>query len=315
MKYGVIIKTSDLFQSGTDANVYLGMQGSLGSMREVQISDEQAVNDFERNDTNHASVETADLGDIKSGTLREDRSLAGSGWAVDWIKIRNEEDDREWTATVGTWSDSDGRTGKFPTLRFTLTDRGRFDEIQRQKAGDAAQLSDDEDIKRQEKEFAQQKRQIDLDLRKAKQEVELMKARAEIDKLRAGTVTPPVPTSGSGGGWNGGSPSGVRTYELFGMMNGGTVPLTQAIILDRQTGQCSVVPGARVMVGESATDGFGLGGIPGRWQMYYAGRSPSEFGQDADKGIVGWDGSRAWVFPAQQLAQIFGANWRMAIYS
>lgn len=39
MKYGVIIKTSDLFQSGTDANVYLGMQGSLGSMREVQISD------------------------------------------------------------------------------------------------------------------------------------------------------------------------------------------------------------------------------------------------------------------------------------
>ena len=129
MKYGVIIKTSDLFQSGTDANVYLGMQGSLGSMREVQISDEQAVNDFERNDTNHASVETADLGDIKSGTLREDRSLAGSGWAVDWIKIRNEEDDREWTATIGTWSDSDGRSAKRLAMRrsclMTKTSSGR----------------------------------------------------------------------------------------------------------------------------------------------------------------------------------------------
>ena len=45
------------------------------------------------------------------------------------------------------------------------------------------------------------------------------------------------------------------------------------------------------------------------------GRSPAEFGLDADKGVLGSDGSRGWVLDARFLSQIFGSGWRMAVYS
>ena len=75
-----------------------------------------------------------------------------------------------------------------------------------------------------------------------------------------------------------------------------------------------VQPGARVMVGEVPADGFGLAGVPGRWSAYYAGRSPAEFGLDADKGVLASDGSRGWALTATFLSQIFGAGWRAVIY-
>ena len=75
-----------------------------------------------------------------------------------------------------------------------------------------------------------------------------------------------------------------------------------------------VKPGGRVIVGEQPNEGFGLAGFPGRWQMYYGGRSPVEFGLDPDKGVLGSDGSRGWVLNAQFLSQVFGSNWRAAVY-
>jgi hypothetical protein len=75
------------------------------------------------------------------------------------------------------------------------------------------------------------------------------------------------------------------------------------------------VPGGRVIVGEQPNEGYGLAGLPGRWSAYYAGKSPVEFGLDADKGVLGSDGSRGWVLTGQFLQQVFGTNWRAAIYS
>lgn len=76
-----------------------------------------------------------------------------------------------------------------------------------------------------------------------------------------------------------------------------------------------MVPGGRVIVGEAPGEGFGLAGVPGRWAAFYGGRSPAEFGLDADKGVLGSDGSRGWALNATFLAQVFGAGWRAAIYS
>ena len=125
-----------------------------------------------------------------------------------------------------------------------------------------------------------------------------------------GGIVPPAPYGGGGGGMG-----SFRTFELFGIMNGMTVPLSQVVSCDRVTGVCTVTPGGRVIVGEQPNEGFGLAGSPGRWQMYYGGRSPAEFGLDADKGVLGSDGSRGWVLDARFLSQIFGSGWRMAVYS
>lgn len=317
------VKTSDTMNSGTDADVFLGLAGLDAVMREVEISDPGAVNDWERGDINTGIIETEDLGELQSGTLRHNGSGPTPGWSVDWVKIQSEEDGREWTATVGQFDDG----GRFPVLRFSQTDAGQYAQVQRQKQRQAqVQLDkdakdksareavedkekDDADERTAQRELEKQRKLLDIELKKAKQEAELLKVRSEIDKLRSGGTTAPTGTSGTG------NTTGFRTYELFGILNGMNVPLAQVVTGDRNTGRYTVVAGGRVIVGEQANEGYGLGGLPGRWQMYYSGRSPSEFGLDADKGVLGSDGSRGWALNAQFLAQVFGTNWRASIYS
>lgn len=322
MRYRWSIKVGDAWYAGTDANVFLSLTGTNAAMREVQISDPDAINDWEKGDVYHGVLETDDLGDITSGNLRHDQSGVGSGWQVDWVKVQNEEDGREWTATVGAWDEG----GRFPMLKFSLTNRGQYDALQAQKQREAQAAADKakaekaaRDAKAAEdssaaedaafdKELADQEKQLQRELRKAKLEAELAKKRAEIDKLK-GTATP-APTPGvpmpSGGGF--------RTYELYGLINGMNVPLAQVVVCDANTGRCSVVPGGRVIVGEQPNEGFGMAGVPGRWQQYYGSQSPAQFGLDADKGVLGSDGSRGWVLNAQFLSQVFGGGWRSAVY-
>lgn len=322
MRYRWTIKTGDDWYSGTDANVFLSLSGLDASMREVTISDPDAINDWEKGDLNHGSIETEDLGELQTGTLRHDQSGPSSGWKVDWVKVQNEEDGREWTATVGKFDEG----GRFPLLRFSRTDDGQYEQIQKRKQREAqakaekdakeAKARKEADEKQEEadedaafqKELDAQSKQLERELRKAKLEAELAKKKAEIEKLKGGGSTTTSPPMGGGTG-------AFRTYELFGILNGMNVPLAQVVVCDRNTGRCSVVPGGRVIVGEQPNEGFGLAGIPGRWQMYYGGRSPAEFGLDPDKGVLGSDGSRGWVLNAQFLSQVFGSGWRAAIYS
>jgi hypothetical protein len=325
MRYRWEIKTTDTWYSGTDASVFLSLSGLDASMREVQISDPDAINDWERGDVNHGSIETQDLGELQTGTLRHDQSGPAAGWSVDWVKITNEEDGREWTATVGTF-DSGGR---FPLLRFSRTNDGQFEEIKKQRAQRATYAADKEAAekiaaKRQAQEQAQQRaasaadadldsdlakqqRELDRELKKAEAEAKLAEQRAKLDQMRGGG---PTPSGGSGS-----STMTFRTYELFGVTNGGKVPLSQVVLCDANTGRCSVVPGGRVMVAEAPSEGFGLAGVPGRWSAIYSGRSPTEFGLDSDKGVLASDGSRGWVVTAAFLSQVFGAGWRAAVYS
>lgn len=329
MRYTWTIKTGDAWYAGTDSNVFLTLNGSENVMKEVEIADPNTLNDWEAGATNIGTIETAeDLGDIQTGQLRADHSGPGPGWQVDWVKVRNEEDGREWTAQVGAWSDQDGRNGRF-RLKFALTDRGDYDRIQKQKQKEAEdkaakeardRKTKDEDARKQrdldeeadfQRELDEQNKQLERELKKVRMETELAKKRAEIEKLKGGGQTPGMPPMGGGGSGMG----MFRTYELFGILNGMNVPLAQVVVCDSATGRCSVVPGGRVIVGEQPNEGFGLAGFPGRWQMYYPGRSPVEFGLDPDKAVLGSDGVRGWVLNAQFLSQVFGSGWRAAIYA
>ena len=155
------------------------------------------------------------------------------------------------------------------------------------------------------KDLERQKRQMNLELQKAKQEAELAKLRAQIDQLKGGQPqggmgVPPGPT-------------GLQTFEVFGIVGGRLAPMTAAIT--NSGGRWSVNPGASVMVTQAPNEGYGLGGMPGRWSMYYAGRNPAEFGLDPDKAVMASDGSRGWALPSSLLTQIFGSNWRQVVYS
>lgn len=82
------------------------------------------------------------------------------------------------------------------------------------------------------------------------------------------------------------------------------MPLSQVLSSDGQ--RYSVVPGGQVLGGEAAGEGFGYGGAPGRWAEASVGQPPTAYGQDANLGVVGFDGSRAWPVPSSTLEQIFG---------
>lgn len=104
----------------------------------------------------------------------------------------------------------------------------------------------------------------------------------------------------------------MQTYEVFGLLFGRTVPLAQVVL--NLGGQYYQVPGSRILVGDSPRDGFGLAGMPGAWSMLYPGQSPANFGLDANRPVLGHDGTRGWVLSAAFLMQLFGYNWRGQIY-
>lgn len=174
-------------------------------------------------------------------------------------------------------------------------------------------------------EVAEESRQklerLRADLQRQKEEaaaaLELAKTQAEIDRLKREAAAAGTSTSSGTTGLPGlPVPSGMlRTLELFGLWNNAPVPLMQ--VLQRSGTGWAVISGARVLVTDQPGEGFGLSGVPGRWQEFYPGRSPAEFGQDADKAVLFLDAStrRGFAVPAQQLQEFFGANWRVAVYS
>lgn len=77
-------------------------------------------------------------------------------------------------------------------------------------------------------------------------------------------------------------------------------------------GEWSLRPGARAVLRGQAGEHRCLGGTPGRWNQYYAGRSPTQFGFDADLAVMYWDARerRGKAASAKVLQGILGEDWK-----
>ena len=320
-------KTAYVNGAGTDANVFISLSGDKASLKETEINDPDSNQDWEKGDINHGLIETADLGWIKTGTLKHDGWGAGPDWMVEYVKITNDEDGREWLAGVN----AELKANNPFRLVFKNTSRGQFDEMQRQKEleveqREREQSAEDAKLARERKvedakadtqdwKAASKARmeQLKSEMERAKVAAEEQKLREELARMRGGstldptmptpTTTPtPMPTGGS-----------MKTYEVFGVLNGRPAPLTAAVNFDRATGRVlGVNAGYRVMATDSPSEGFGLAGSPGRWSSFVS-QSPQFYGLDPDRGILAWDGSRGQVLNASYLLQLFG-DWRQAVY-
>ena len=105
----------------------------------------------------------------------------------------------------------------------------------------------------------------------------------------------------------------TATYEIYGRMNGRKVPIWKELSFDGVT--FHVKQGGRILVSHSPSEGYGFGRMPGAWTQLYGSRSPADWGMDPDKGVVAFDGARAYAVPATQLVEIFGAGWRQIVYA
>ena len=99
-RYRWEIRTGTTWYAGTDANVYLSLVGDKNSMKEMELNDPDDDNDWEKGNVNHDVFTTADLGNITTGTLRQDGTQTQPDWTVDYCKITNDEDGRVWNAGV-----------------------------------------------------------------------------------------------------------------------------------------------------------------------------------------------------------------------
>lgn len=84
--YYITVRTGNLGDAGTDANVYVKLYGNVTSSPDVQLDDSR--DNFERNRTERFGpfyfTETGPVGSIH---LRKDSS--GSAWYPEWVRIEN----------------------------------------------------------------------------------------------------------------------------------------------------------------------------------------------------------------------------------
>lgn len=85
--YSVTVVTGDVEGAGTNARVYLTLNGEKGSSPETELKD-TVVDTFERNAWNDFSV-GGDYGAISSIRLRHDNSGKKAGWHVNLVRVRN----------------------------------------------------------------------------------------------------------------------------------------------------------------------------------------------------------------------------------
>lgn len=107
-------------------------------------------------------------------------------------------------------------------------------------------------------------------------------------------------------------PAGFRTCELFGILYGRVVTLSELPTVQSYGGRTGFIRGAELHATIHASRGFGLAGIPGRWRGFYPHQRPTRFGLDADLAVLFWDprtrcGS---VADAELLTKLLGRGWR-----
>ncbi len=108
------------------------------------------------------------------------------------------------------------------------------------------------------------------------------------------------------------SPPPFQTVELyFEDIQGNRMAFSDAVRV-RRVGEWRVGPRVRVKLGRGPQEGYGLGGTPGHWQTYFGGRSPSEYGQDADVGVLYGDERAQEVRVARTslLREALGSDWK-----
>ena len=114
-------------------------------------------------------------------------------------------------------------------------------------------------------------------------------------------VATPIPTGGV-----------TTTYEIYGSLNGRRVPIWNELTFDGIS--YHVKRGGRILISHNPGEGYGLGGTPGSWGQLYGSRSPADFGLDADRGVVAFDGNQPFSVSSAQLVEIFGPGWRQTVY-
>ncbi|XP_063957148.1 lipoxygenase homology domain-containing protein 1-like [Lytechinus pictus] len=102
--YKVHIYTGDIFQAGTDANVFINVYGEKGDTGERSMKDSETnMNKFERGQEDVFSIEAADLGALKKMKIRHDNANVGSDWFLDRVEVEDPKKNTRYYFPCQRW--------------------------------------------------------------------------------------------------------------------------------------------------------------------------------------------------------------------
>lgn len=102
--YSVSVTTGDLRRAGTNAKVYVTLNGTLGTSGEFLLDD--PGNDFRKGRTDSFRITVAkELGELESIRIRHDSSGLFAGWYLEKVEVRQVGTQRQWSFPCGRWLD------------------------------------------------------------------------------------------------------------------------------------------------------------------------------------------------------------------
>ncbi|XP_048249875.1 lipoxygenase homology domain-containing protein 1-like isoform X2 [Haliotis rufescens] len=113
LKYQVDVTTGNLWNAGTDANVYLTIYGDRGDTGVRQLYSENRQRCFNKGQTDSFEVEAVSLGHLKRIIVGHDATGPGSGWFLERIVIREPASKQAiFTFHCNKWLDEGEDDGK-----------------------------------------------------------------------------------------------------------------------------------------------------------------------------------------------------------
>ncbi|CAH2285234.1 oxygen-regulated 1 [Pelobates cultripes] len=117
--YEIRVVTGDLWNAGTDANIYISIHGERGDTGSRHLLMSNKPNKFLKGQTDIFMLEAVHLGDLHSLVIGHDGLEPGNGWYLEKVIVLDPVKDREYIFFCYRWLDKGEDDGKIARHLFT----------------------------------------------------------------------------------------------------------------------------------------------------------------------------------------------------
>ncbi|XP_069477158.1 oxygen-regulated protein 1 isoform X2 [Ambystoma mexicanum] len=122
--YEVHVVTGELWNAGTEANVYISIDGEHGDTGSRQLLKSKKAKPFLKGQTDIFRLEAVHLGNVYKVVIGHDGLGAGNGWYLEKIILKDPIKNAEYVFLCHRWLDEDEEDGKI--VRELYTDISNF---------------------------------------------------------------------------------------------------------------------------------------------------------------------------------------------
>ena len=115
--YDILVRTSDVWQAETNANVFIQLHGDLRDSRELELTNSNYSNPFERDQTDMFVMTVINVGNVINVTVRHDNTGRGPGWILDGVIIKDTVEKESWKCEHFGWLTTEFSISKSSTCK------------------------------------------------------------------------------------------------------------------------------------------------------------------------------------------------------